>query len=559
MGLKRVLSGFLAFSCAFGGLIAAAHADALHTDGKYIRDAQNGVLVLRGLNVAGDSKVPNFMPVDDAKQLASFPDWGVNVARLLFTWEAYEPAPGKYDDKYLSYYVGVLDALHALNVRVIVDFHQDAYSRFTLDGCGEGFPEWAVVPSVTKDTPANDSSCQQWGIKMAVQNVTGGNAVQAFNALYANQAPADGKQGVRDSFLAMIGSVAARVGSHPAIIGYDIVNEPIGDEVTQLAALYTDGAKALRAHDADALMFISPQAFTSSGSDSKLPKMAFDNYVYSPHYYDQNIFLNHAWDGTAPTKPVAQMADRAAGWSVPVFIGEFGIPVGTNMGLGYLDAFYAELDARLIGATQWTFAVHWDAVKKDGWNVEDFSIVDDKHIVRDNFRVRPYIARIPGTPGATTLKANPYDITLEWMHDTKAGALLVFAPKKSVFPANAFVEVEGDVACGYESDERHIHCEAASDGMKKVHIRPCKDGETCVKTASTPVMADGGTPGSDSGAPPPWTPDAGMPSGDGDGMQPTKPTGKKSGGCSVAHERGEPMWWLAWLGLSLSFVRRRRA
>jgi endoglycosylceramidase len=488
---SRILCFSLLFSVLWGHA-QSARAAPLHATGKYIRDAQNAVVVLRGFNVAGDSKVPNFRPLDDPKLLAAFPDWGVNVARLLFIWEAYEPQQGSYDAGYLDYYVGLLDALDALDVRVIVDFHQDAFSRFTLAGCGEGMPEWTIPADITKAKPANDASCAMWGVQMFTDNLLKGDMARCWAGFYANQKPNGSQIGVREAFLAMIGRVAARVGAHPAVIGYDILNEPVGDEKMDLAPLYTDGAKALRAQDPDALLFVSPQAFTSSGPDTQLPAMTFGNYVYSPHYYDAGLVINHSWDGTLPSNAVNQMVARAASWDVPVFIGEFGGPASATNVSGYVDAFYNELNSGLLSAAQWTFAAHWDPVKKDGWNVEDFSVVDDQQRTRLNFRVRPYIARVPGTPTLHTLSEKPYDIRVEWMHDPSAGVLRIFAPKQSVFTTGAFVEVDGDVACAYESNERYIRCEAGNEGMKAVHVRACEAGDACLQTSPASGMSSAG-------------------------------------------------------------------
>jgi len=83
--------------------------------------------------------------------------------RLLFTWEAYEPMPGQYDDSYLAYYLAAVRGAAARGLYVIVDFHQDAFSRFTLAGCGEGFPEWALPPTVTPAPPDNSEACKNWG------------------------------------------------------------------------------------------------------------------------------------------------------------------------------------------------------------------------------------------------------------------------------------------------------------------------------------------------------------------------------------------------------------
>jgi hypothetical protein len=47
---------------------------------------------------------------------------------------------------------------------------------------------------------------------------------------------------------------------NPAVLGYDLLNEPYGDEVTEIAPLYEDIAVRIRKHDSSAILFVQPQA-----------------------------------------------------------------------------------------------------------------------------------------------------------------------------------------------------------------------------------------------------------------------------------------------------------
>ena len=146
-------------------------AAPLRAEGSHFKDPAGRVVLLRGVNATGDAKVPPFRPLATPGLLAPLPGWGLNTVRLLFNWEAFEPTRCHYDDSYLAYYEQVVSEARALGLYVIVDFHQDAYSRFSLGGCGEGFPSWAVVSSVALQTPKNDASCSGWGasiIRMTV-------------------------------------------------------------------------------------------------------------------------------------------------------------------------------------------------------------------------------------------------------------------------------------------------------------------------------------------------------------------------------------------------------
>jgi endoglycosylceramidase len=472
-------------------LFFAAHVQAqtLHTAGGFFRDAQGAVVVLRGLNVAGDAKVPPFQPIDDARLFDDFPRWGVNVVRLLFTWEAFEPTRGTYNDSYFDYYLGVVDALHARGVRVIVDVHQDAYARFVMDGCGEGFPEWAVSPNVTKKVPDNGPNCSSWGIKLVLDK----DMHRAWDDFYADV------DGVRTRYLALLDTLATRLGSHPAVIGYDMLNEPWADELTQLAPLHEDGARVLRAKDPDALLFLSPQALTSSGQDTKLPPPSFHGFAYAPHYYDASVVEAHAWPGGTLSDPVERMAKQAQSWQVPLLIGEFGAPADTTDVADYMDAFYHELDARFASATQWSFVAHWTNELKDGWNTEDFSIVDAQGAPRMNYRVRPYAARISGEPGSFEVDDTvALTVTLAWKHVPAQGATRMFAPR-ALFKGDVAAETVGKLDCNYEDDWLHVRCTSAHAGDKRLVLRACKAGEACLQVLEAAVdkpstaQGDGGS------------------------------------------------------------------
>jgi endoglycosylceramidase len=517
MGTSSALR-FLGSVALTSALAAQVAAEDLRAEGPYFRDEAGAVVLLRGLNVAGDAKVPPFRPVDDPALFDPFPGWGVNVARLLFTWEAFEPERGSYDETYFAYYLSLIDALEARGIWVIVDVHQDAFSRFTTDGCGEGMPAWAVSSAVKSVTPNNGQDCAGWGLKM----ILNGDMHRCWDDFYADT------DGVRSRYLTLLELLAQRLAPHPAVIGYDMLNEPWGDEVKQVGPLFEDAARIIRAHDERAILFASPQALTSSGQDTKLPKPTFANFAYSPHYYDAAVIQISTWLGGSLKDPVERMANQAIAWDVPLLVGEFGAPgAGTNVA-PYMDAFYLELDTRFLSGTQWSWVAHWDAEKKDGWNVEDFSIVDGQQMPRQTYRVRPYPARIAGEPLSFSSTPQPSpSVELSYRHDPALGDTRIFAPRDTVFGGEVRAEVEGDATCAYEFDRRHVRCSSEVAGDVHIRLKGCFPPEPCL-----PVDE-----------PPPGSPDAGVegpPHGDGDAPGDGDHTPVADGGVDAGVATSEP-------------------
>ena len=127
-------------------------------------DREGRRVTLRGVNLGG-AKVPLGAPthlgaslvegtrgvsyVDRPFPLGEAEDhfrrlraWGFNVVRLVVTWDGLEHGgPGVYDDAYVSYVAGVVRCARRFGVNVIVDPHQDVWSRYTG---GSGAPAWTL-------------------------------------------------------------------------------------------------------------------------------------------------------------------------------------------------------------------------------------------------------------------------------------------------------------------------------------------------------------------------------------------------------------------------------
>ncbi|KAA8909786.1 glycoside hydrolase superfamily [Sphaerosporella brunnea] len=138
----------------------------LTIDGPHFKDEHNRQVTLRGINVAGDSKMParpdqpshipdNFYDGDNVSfvgrpftlseadlHFRRLRNYGYNTIRYLFTWEAIEAkGPGIYDEEWIQSTIAILRKAKEYDFMVFMDPHQDVWSRFSG---GSGAPMWTL-------------------------------------------------------------------------------------------------------------------------------------------------------------------------------------------------------------------------------------------------------------------------------------------------------------------------------------------------------------------------------------------------------------------------------
>jgi endoglycosylceramidase len=189
-------------------------------------------------------------------------------------------------------------------------------------------------------------------------------ALAAFNAFFANQ------DMLQDHYAAMAAELAKRFAGDEQVIGYEVMNEPIGDD-TIIAAFNTKVARAIRAVDAKHLVFFEPAASRNQLNFSPISSDAFavPGAVYSVHIYT-GVFNNadSVPNGTyAPlvTNSFNNARDEADGWKAPLAITEYGIGSTTMNAAGWVGSVLDNADAQLAATTLWL----WKEQSQGQWGL----------------------------------------------------------------------------------------------------------------------------------------------------------------------------------------------
>jgi endoglycosylceramidase len=439
----------------------------LHTEGRHFVDSLGRVVILRGVNLSGDAKVPPFQTCTSPADLDRVADLGFNVVRMVFVWEAYETVAGVYNDAYLARLQSVAAAAWQRGIYVIIDIHQDGFSRHASRGAGDGFPRWAVSPRGSAAIPDNTARCKHWVVLMATDPTTH----KSFDDFYANT------HGVRTRYLQMVARIAGSFARTPGVIGYDLLNEPWGDERRELAPLYRDASEIIRAQHPGAIMFLEGHVTTNCGASTKLPRPNRGNVAYAPHYYRPLTIALSRWHGMTlgMNRAFSTMTATAQAWDAPLFLGEFGAAAETTNAGDYIAAIYDRMDASLASGAQWCYSPRWNERDKDGWNAEDFSILDSQGAVRPNFRPRPYPRHTAGMP--ISFRFNDVQssggrpmLEFTWEHRPELGATEIFVPS-SIFPPDAVIEVsDRGMECQREYSRQVVECRSARPGVLRIRM-----------------------------------------------------------------------------------------
>lgn len=236
----------------------------IRVEGAHFKDEHGRILLLRGVNLGGSSKVParpngatynqagffdhrnvSFVgrpfPLEEASEhLKRLRSWGFTFVRLLVPWEAIEHAgPGLYDREYLDYLHEVVRAAGENGIRLFMDPHQDVWGR--MSG-GDGAPGWtfeAVGIDVTRLAETGAAIVHQvhgdpfprmiWPTNYAKLAAATMFTLFFGGANFAPQIKVDGQSAqefLQRHYIDAMKQVAMKLRGLSNVVGYDTLNEP---------------------------------------------------------------------------------------------------------------------------------------------------------------------------------------------------------------------------------------------------------------------------------------------------------------------------------------------
>lgn len=389
--------------------------------GDRFADEKGRHVILRGINMVhkgtrGNGVIDYIAPWDEGT-FKSLSEWGFNVVRLGVIWDAVEPQPGVYDEKYLDWIGNMLDLCEKYHIYAFLDMHQDLFSAVYCDGA----PEWATI---TDGQPHVEG--ELWSDAYIFSEAV----KRAFDNFWHNTSAVDGI-GLQDHYVNMWIHIAKRFADHPALIGYDFLNEPFPGTVSTvifgalmeglaetmnkvigtqynieemmamfsrqedkfrilefienkeihkaiakaveplveefdkgvLDAFYSKTSEAVRTIDKDSIIMRENSYFSNIGIQCKADPIVNSKGVkdpqqaFSPHGYDLVVDTEAMqWASNNRIEVIFEAHRRTQQhMAVPVLVGEWGAHASYPEGLSHIEHILSIFDKYLWSSTYWCY------------------------------------------------------------------------------------------------------------------------------------------------------------------------------------------------------------
>jgi endoglycosylceramidase len=455
----------------------------------------------------------------DLVQMAAF---GFNSLRLPLSWSLLEPQRGRFNQLYVDRVAQVVGWARAAGIYVIIDMHQNAYSRFIgrvspppLPGGHTvqlryytGAPAWATI---TDGFPPEDYANQR------ELNPAG---------LEANTNFWYDRSGIQDEYIATIAMLAQRFKDDSTVVGFSPFNEPFpgwnlppGFEDLLLFPFYRRvidaitgvrdglpcwtgfympavcGYRDLGVHDVHHLFFLEPgllREVTDFPTHLGLPVSSYPNLVLSLHAYTHKYTFDalagqspdtatYPWGGYDQSYALGEREAKVM--KAAVFVSEFGFPQG-DAGDRVIASQLLEMEQHRVGFAFWT----WKENGGGNWSMFDSA--------KPNQTPEPSSGCIRADRERLLARVYPLasaDSNLTYHYDTGTGAFTLKAQGRSGdAPTVVYIphEVTGAVSASGGLTDQAVS--APPDGSRLLTASP-SGGNFSITVAAAPLSLTGCT------------------------------------------------------------------
>lgn len=423
---------------------------------RFVTDAQGRSLILHGLNTQSSAKsAPDGVPTayDEEFVEAERDLLGSNVVRFLLQWRSLEPAPGRYDEAYLDRVDSWVRWYAERDILVLLDMHQDIYGPAVN---GNGAPAWA-----TKDDGLPAPAQDPWELGY-VQPGT----MRAFDHFWNTTGE---HPELRGHYARAWAHVAKRFADDPAVLGYDLMNEPWGGSLPglpfergPLSDLYQRTTDEIRKVDRNKWIFVEPRAVgVNWGLASGLRPIEdpAEKIGYAPHLYPLPLDLGNGYTGSDRARidrtlnawrdTVTATARRQ---NAPIVLGEYGLDATKPGALDFVDAVSRLTDEMHAGRIYWSS----DPSDWSPWTA------DRKLSALGGRLAAPYPRAVPGTP-----------LTNTWDPETRTLKLVYAADPDVKAPVEFWLPSEGTVTGGtgtWDEESGLLTVEAPATGTQTLTV-----------------------------------------------------------------------------------------
>jgi hypothetical protein len=329
---------------------------------------------------------------------------------------------------------------------VLLDFHQDAFSKEIGQ---DGAPRWVLDLLLGPNGypylggPLTDLGARRFAP----------HTLEAFRRFNANE------QDVQVRFASAAAVVASRFKKSRAVVGYEIMNEPLANPdatgEAQLLALHTR---------------VTPRSAPSTRSTSSrssrtrcgtvlnpapLPAAPFPDpkTLYAPHIYTY-VFDGQTFTGdrTALASSMQHAATEASAWGSALFVGEYGIDPTHPLANEWITASLDLQDQFRAHSTFWL----WEEISSGHWGLFEGESSDPagQRPERQRALSRPYARVVPGYVVEHTVDPTSSRLRVLW-EGTARGAAEIYVPPLR-FPNGAVVTCDGSVVNARPDEKTHV-------------------------------------------------------------------------------------------------------